>query len=219
MPQSSLGGNGARFDALFLDFDGVILESADIKTRAFTEMYRPYGDDVLAAALAHHKAHGGISRRQKIRHCHATLLGRTLTVEELDRLALHFSHLVEDAVVGAAWVPGAEALLASLRDRLPMFVVSGTPEVELRRIVARRGIADWFHEVRGSPPEKPPIIRELLADHGLAADRVLFVGDSMTDHDAAAATGLAFVGRVRAGEASFFPAGTTVISDLTQLEL
>lgn len=209
------GGGGWR--AVFLDFDGVILESADIKTKAFTELYKPYGPDVLAAAIAHHKAHGGISRRQKIRHCHATLLGKILSTAELDRLAGQFSHLVEDAVVATDWVPGAEALVTSLQGRMPVFVVSGTPEVELCRIVARRGMSHLFTEVRGSPPEKPPIIRALLSRHGLSADAAVFVGDSMTDHDAALATGLAFVGRVSDGEPSPFPDGTRVVADLTRL--
>ncbi len=204
-------------DAIFFDFDGVLAESADIKTRAFREMYKDYGDDVLAGALAHHRAHGGVSRIQKIRYCHRELLGIALGHDELASLGRRFSRLVVDAVVDSDWVEGARELLDALVGHRPLFVVSGTPEPELRDIVARRNMTDYFTGVRGSPPDKVTIIRELLADHGLTAGRVLFIGDAMTDHDAARKTGLPFIGRVAPDEASPFPPATTVVPDLRHL--
>ena len=46
--------------AIIFDFDGVIVESEEIKTRAFISMYRGYGPAVVEAAVAHHRANGGI---------------------------------------------------------------------------------------------------------------------------------------------------------------
>lgn len=204
-------------DAVFFDFDGVLAESSDIKTRAFTAMYEEHGPEIVDAAIAHHRRHGGVSRRKKIRYYHKYLLGVRLSEADVDALARRFSGLVEDAVVAADWVPGAAEFLAAHHRRLPMFVVSGTPHGELERIIERRGMGGYFTAVRGSPPSKVPIIRELLAAHGLAPERVLFVGDSMTDYDAAMATGLDFIGRVPPGEESPFPDGTALIADITTL--
>jgi phosphoglycolate phosphatase-like HAD superfamily hydrolase len=205
--------------AIFFDFDGVLAESTDIKIRAFTELYKEHGPDVLARVLAHHRTHGGVSRIQKIRHCHRKMLGISLEPEELIALGRRFSCLVVDAVVDAAWVEGARDLLDGFVGRVPLFIVSGTPEPELRDIVARRAMTGYFAAVRGSPPDKIAVIRELLAAHDLAADRVLFVGDAMTDHDAALATGLRFIGRVPPGEESPFPPATAIVPDLTALPL
>lgn len=205
--------------ALLFDFDGVLVESADIKTAAFRLLYREHGDAVVAAAVAHHMAHGGISRRQKIRHCHRTLLGIDLTPADLDALCLRFSELVEDEVVAAPMVPGAEALLDRLAGRLPLFIVSGTPHPELMRIVARRGLDPLFTGIFGSPPEKPPIIRAILAGHGIAAADAWFIGDAMTDHDAARACGLPFIGRIARDGWNPFPPGTRLIRDLADLPL
>ena len=205
--------------AVFFDFDGVLAESADIKTEAFRSLYEPYGPDVVEAVIAHHEAHAGVSRRKKIRYCHKYVLGIRLSTSELEALAHRFSQLVEDAVVASAWVPGARDVLDRLHQRVPMFVISGTPREELGRIAARRAMEDYFVEVRGSPPSKVPIIRELLEVHGLEPENVLFVGDSTTDHNAACTTGLPFVGRVAPGNGNPFPAGTTVVADLTELVL
>lgn len=212
---SSGGANGTR--AVIFDFDGVLVESADIKTAAFRELYRPHGEAVLAAALAHHRANGGISRRQKIRHVHATALGIRLDRDALDALCARFSGLVEDAVVAAPMVDGAADFVARHRGRLPLFIVSGTPHDELLRIVARRRMADGFAAIYGSPPEKPPTITRILVEHALAPADVVFIGDARTDYEAARATGLRFIGRVAAGEADPFPPGTATVADLRDL--
>ena len=133
--------------ALIFDFDGVIVESEHIKSRAFAVLYGEYGDAAAAAAVAHHEANGGISRRKKIRYLHKTLLGIELAEETLETLCRRFSMLVEDEVVGCGWVPGAREVLAEQFGRRPLFVVSGTPQDELARIVERRGLARWFAEV------------------------------------------------------------------------
>ncbi len=207
------------YDAVFFDFDGVILESTGIKGSAFRALYQEHGSNVAEAAVAHHEAHCGISRRKKIRHCHGRLLGITLSRKELDALARRFSRLVEDAVVACEWVPGIEALLERHCQRFAMFVVSRMPECELRRVVSRRGMADYFRSIRGAPPDKVPIIRALLYDYNLLPSRALFIGDSMSDCEAAHATGLHFIGRVTHGQRSPFPPGTRIVSDLTKLKL
>ena len=206
-------------EAVFLDFDGVIVESADIKTAAFRALYCEHGAAVVDRAIAHHRANGGISRRKKIRHCHRTLLGIELADDALDRLCRRFSALVEDAVVEAPLVPGAADFLTVHHRRLPLYVVSGTPEDELLRIVARRDLGRFFAGVHGSPREKPPIINGILAALALAPERTLFIGDARTDHDAAAVCGVPFIGRVAAGEPDPFPRQTRVVRDLDGLML
>ena len=89
-----------------------------------------------------------------------------------------------------------------------LFIVSGTPQEELVRIVDRRGLARHFAGVFRTPAEKPELIR---------AAACVFLGDAMTDHDAAEACGVPFIGRVAAGSPDPFPSGTNVIRDLTEL--
>jgi phosphoglycolate phosphatase-like HAD superfamily hydrolase len=209
----------AAHDAVFFDFDGVLAESSDIKTRAFHEMYKGYGPEIVERVVSHHTINGGVSRRKKIRYYHREFLGIAITEDDVADLIQQFSEIVEDAVVGADWVRGAREFLDAHVGELMMFVISGTPQAELERINARRGMAHYFVSIHGSPPEKEATIDELVVRHGLRRDRVVYVGDSYSDYRAAAATGLRFIGRVPPEGDNRFPDGTAVIPDLTRLKV
>src|SRR5262249_20973666 len=113
-------------------------------------------------------------------------------------------------------VAGASEIFEVLAGRVPMAVVSGTPVDELKSIVEQRNLGRYFAEVRGSPPGKAAIIAELVRKYGWMPNRMIMIGDSMTDYEAARATGLGFVGR-RSKENGGFPSGTVTLPDLTNL--
>lgn len=206
------------FDGIVFDFDGVILDSARLKLDAFVAFYADEGAEVRRAVADYQRVNGGVSRFVKFRHFEETMLGRPLTDERLEELSRRFSALVEDRVVGAAAIPGAVEALERHAGHIPVFVVSATPEDELRRIVERRGLARCFTEVRGSPLTKKQIVPGLLETHGLQASRTLFVGDSPHDIEAATACGLPFLGVVAPGDENPFPPGTVTVPDLTGFE-
>lgn len=182
--------------AVVFDFDGVILETGDVKTEAFVELYADHGPDVCGRVREHHLANLGISRFKKFAWIAENVLGRPLTDDESAALGRRFSDLALARVLAAPFVPGAEAALAALGGRgLPLFVASGTPADELQLIVARRGLAPAFREVHGTPRDKPAILGDVLARHDLAPEEVLFVGDGMSDYHAACAVGTAFLAR------------------------
>jgi phosphoglycolate phosphatase-like HAD superfamily hydrolase len=206
-----------RTAAVLLDFDGTLVESLAVKIEAFRKLYAPFGSEVEERAVAHYRAHTGVSRLERIRHCHRELLGAEPSDAVVKQISDRFGELVEDRVVASAWVPGAEAFLAAYCGVLPLFVVSATPQAELDRIVARRGMDRYFVDIFGSPPDKMAILHEIIATHWLAPETVVMVGDGRADHDAAAANGVRFVGRVPPGEPDPFPPATARIADLAGL--
>jgi HAD superfamily hydrolase (TIGR01549 family) len=200
--------------AAVFDFDGVVLESADIKTRAFRQLF-----DGNSAAVAYHVEHQGVSRYEKFRHITTQILGRSYTEEDERRLGERFSELVLDEVLACPFVPGAHELLQRRANELPLFVASGTPEEELRAIASARGVADCFAGIYGTPPTKAEIIGRVLDETALAPDDVMMVGDATTDLEGAQAAGVRFVGRVRPGDPDpFAGAQVPVVSDLVELD-
>ena len=172
---------------------------------------------MLDDVIAYHVAHEGISRIEKILHYHKEFLGIELSEDGLAELAATYSALVKQVVINCDSVPGAVDFLQVHSADFPMFVVSGTPEEELKDIVEGCGLSHHFTSVHGSPRHKAPIVNEHLELHGLDREKCLFIGDAMSDYGAAKDTGLAFIGRVGQGHVNPFPEGTTITKDLTQL--
>ncbi|MEE8394213.1 MAG: HAD hydrolase-like protein [Rhodospirillales bacterium] len=207
------------YQAIFLDFDGVIVESPAIKIESLMALYKGHGRRVMEKVKAHIEASEGISRLVKIRHCHKEYLGVDLTEAELDRLGRRYTELVEDRVAACPMVAGAMELFEGCYKSVALFVVSGTPQEELRRIAERRGLTRYFKDVRGSPKGKAEILRELIAGHSIDPARALFVGDAMADYNASRECSVPFIGRVAPGRAGIFPDGTPTVGDLTELKV
>lgn len=208
--------NTLRCDAVVFDFDGVLVDSVDVKTRAFTALYEPYGVEVARKVGAWHLEHGGVSRYEKFRYFHRAFLDRALPAEEEARLAERFSALVEEAVITADWVPGAHEFLDAWYGRIPLYVASGTPEEELLRIIDRRGMTRYFAGIAGAPKKKGAILRDFMQRSGTTPAHTLMVGDAMTDYNGAVEVGAPFLGVTPAG-ANPFPPGIPVLPDLTGL--
>lgn len=210
--------NNFNWQAIIFDFDGVVVESGKIKTQAFAELYRAYGDDIVAQVVRFHTQNGGMSRYRKFRHFQEHFLNKPpLTEAEEQRLDIRFSELVVEAVIAAEPVPGAIELIRQQSGRIPLFVASGTPEVELKVIVERRGLAPYFTAVRGAPALKKTIIAEILTAHGLKPESVLMIGDAMADLEGAQANNTAFLGRVFPGDPNPFPEHIEIVPDLRGL--
>ena len=206
-----------RFDALVFDFDGVLVDSIDVKTRAFEQLYAAYGPEVRARVVAYHLAHGGTSRYEKFRHFHGAFLGRALDAAEEASLGRQFSALVEDAVVRAPWMRGAREFVEAHYRRLPLFVASATPDEELKRIIERRGMAHYFADTQGAPATKGEIVAAFVSRHHLRPGHVLMIGDARADYAGAQEAGVQFLG-VAAAAPQDFPESVPLVPDLTGLE-
>lgn len=186
----------ADVDAIVFDFDGVLVQSVDIKTRAFARLFEPHGPDVVARVVAHHRAHGGVSRFEKFRHYYREFLRQPLADDALEDLARRFADLVVEEVERAPFVPGADRFLNDCCGHVPCFVVSGTPQEEMREIIRRRRMHKWFVDVFGTPASKTENVRQVLA-HGFSCDRTTLFGDADADWIAARDAGMRFVGVIR----------------------
>jgi beta-phosphoglucomutase-like phosphatase (HAD superfamily) len=183
-----------QYEAFFFDFDGVLADSVEVKTRAFAKLFKPYGPEVVAQVVDHHRRHGGMTRADKFRYYHRDFLGRELGEKEMAELCQQFSELVVDEVVAAPEISGAGDFLKKWCFGLPCFVISATPEEEIREIVRRRGMTNYFKEVLGAPASKHDNLARLLNTFRLNSSKCCLFGDAESDYKAAYACGVEFIG-------------------------
>lgn len=181
--------------AIAFDFDGVLVESVEVKTRAFARLFAGEGAETVQRIVTCHIKNGGVSRFEKFKTIYRDILNRPLTDQKFQSLCREFAEYVVEDVVAAPWVEGAEQFLSAHCERYPLFVISGTPEEELREIVRRRGMQRFFREVLGAPRTKDVLLQEALRRHQLASYDLVFVGDAETDWIAARKTGVPFIWR------------------------
>lgn len=203
-----------RFDLVVLDFDGTVCDSAGVKTEAFHALYRnEQGEEFADAFRDYHIAHAGVSRFDKIKHAEEVMLGRACSDERLAAVAERFGELVEDAVVAAPLIEGMEAFIEACSGRLPVTVASATPTDELRRIVHRRSMDDWFAAVDGSPAPKGDIVAAHVRRFGVDPANTVMIGDQFSDQRAAQQAGTHFLA-VRTDPDVSFDADVDAVDDL-----
>lgn len=201
--------------AIIFDFDGVILQSVNIKTQAFASLYSKYGDDVKKAVIAHHLEHGGVSRFEKFRIYHNNFLNYNITDYEVKQLADEFSNLVFEGVCNSDYVLGAEPFLEYVNNKYLTFICTGTPDSEIVKILKHKNLSNFFNGVYGSPNDKVSIVNNIISTNNLSLDDVFFIGDAMTDYNASVKTGIDFIG-VRNDDTEF-PFGTTEVDSLLEI--
>lgn len=200
-----------EYQAVFFDFDGVILDSVDVKTRAYTELFRPFGPEAEKAAVDYHLANGGLSRFKKFEYIFKHVLKQPVSEKELEKMGQDFSDLALKGVLESPFIPGALETLKELKEKnIPAFVVSGTPDEEIKYIVKKKGLEEYFKEVHGSPRAKAEIVLDILRRYSCNADKCLFIGDAMSDYQAAKIVGLAFFGVLSKNCETIFPPNTKI---------
>jgi phosphoglycolate phosphatase-like HAD superfamily hydrolase len=205
--------------AIILDFDGVILESVEVKTEAFRKLFSFFPEQV-DEIVQFHIDNGGMSRFDKFRYIYENILHEELTRSKFDDLSNIFSEIVFNKVIKTPFVPGAQEFLEKYYTTKPLYVVSATPENELRQIIEKRGMSHYFRKVFGAPRKKTECIIEILTLTGSPQDSVIFVGDAKNDFETAQVVGIRFIGRIKPGDENRFEGLTGIdalIPDLHEL--
>jgi len=178
--------------SIFFDFDGVLAESVNVKTEAFRKMYLHHGEEFAQRVVDYHLANGGVSRFEKVRVFNGEWLGEELTDARIEDQAELFSSLAIEGVVNSAEVAGATSFLEN-SDRYTKFIITGTPTVEIKTILERRGMQHFFKGVYGSPEKKDYWVKHIMSTENIKPETSVFVGDAMADYQAAIANDVLFI--------------------------
>ena len=189
--------------AIFFDFDGVILESVDVKGWAFRELFKDYPEH-MDEIVSFHYANGGMSRFDKFRYFYKNIFKKPLDDKEFTRLCEEFALIVCHRVLECDFVPGAIEFIQTYYQKIPLFIITGTPQNEILMIVKEKELNHYFQGIFGSPTPKEVWVKKILKDRNLRASKVVFVGDAMSDYYAAKENGLCFVARVKDTESNIF---------------
>jgi phosphoglycolate phosphatase-like HAD superfamily hydrolase len=180
---------------IIFDFDGVILDSVDIKTEAFATLYSEFGPEIVSKVVAHHKKNGGISRFEKFKYYHKKFLNYYLSEIEIEILNRLFSNLVVEKIITACEIPGVFNFINDQFDSGKTCIInSATPQDEVIKIAQKRGISEKFAAIFGSPATKFENLEKVKKQFNCSYTDMIFFGDALSDWQAASKVGVDFIG-------------------------
>ncbi len=182
-------------DLYIFDFDGVLVDSVEIKAKAFNELYSPYGSEIAEKIVFHHIQNGGMSRYDKFKYYHKEFLNLPIKPDTINFLSNKFSSIVIEKILKCDEIEGAlDCLSFCLRHGITCAVNSATPQDELNYIILEKGWKKYFKYIYGSPNSKSDNLKKIINNTKIEKNKVIFFGDSLSDFKAADENEIDFVG-------------------------
>lgn len=181
----------ADSNTIFLDFDGVVKDSVEIKATAFQTLFHESGFKICHLIKNHHLENGGMSRFEKI-PLYLHWSGVNPSDENISKYCIQFSNIVKKAVINSPWVPGIIDFLESMSEVKKIFLLTATPKEEIDEILKELRIEHFFNKVFGSPASKIDSIRFVLKKFSINPNQAIMIGDSFKDYEAAKLNNVAF---------------------------
>lgn len=209
-------GSSRGLDCIILDFDGVVIDSVDIKTEVFKEIFSRF-PEIFEDAVSYHLNNIGISRHAKFAYLLKNFLRHENIESEAEKLSCEFSEKIYRKIVNCPYINGSLEFLKKYSEIVPLYLVSTTPQNELSSIIQERGLNKFFKNIVGSAKEKSSIILNIVEGNGFQKEKVFYFGDTKYDLQAAKVSGVNFIGIVSGESGNPFPVNAFVLKDLAEV--
>ncbi len=169
------------YDIYIFDCDGVILDSNQLKIKAMKNTLEQhfYSSELIGNCVDYFRKNFGKSRFHHIEH----FLENILSVEDCDKYKLkdsmlsHFSEQCLELYSSAEITPGFILFIEQCDSK--KYVASGSAQEELRTVLKKRGLAQYFDDIFGSPTPKSEIIKYILEKE--QNNKAIMIGDAESD--------------------------------------
>jgi HAD superfamily hydrolase (TIGR01549 family) len=185
----------SEFHTLFWDFDGVILNSNAVRDSGFERVLAAYPEKEVNQLLEFHKKNGGLSRYVKFRYFFEDIRNESVTDEKIQTYANRFSEIMKVLLTDRdLLIQETVKFIKTNFQKIPMIIVSGSDQDELRYLCEKLEIKQFFKRIHGSPKPKMDWIREIVLEEQLNSKKCLLIGDSFNDYEAAHLNKMPFMG-------------------------
>lgn len=182
-----------NIELMLWDFDGVLIDSNSIREYGFVSVLSTYPKVQVDKLLDYHRKNGGLSRYVKFRYFIEECLNETADDEIIQKYANSFSIIMQDLLVDAKLlIPTTLNFVKNNYFKIPMHIVSGSDQTELRCLCDKLDISKYFISINGSPEIKSILVKNIINGCGIEPEKVLLIGDSINDYDAARINSIKF---------------------------
>lgn len=177
------------------DFDGVILDSMEVRDFGFKEIFKNFDQDHVNQLISYHRRNGGLSRYVKIRYFFEVILKSNISEQEVNTYATRFSDLMRKALTNPKnLIDNSLRFIKDNHSKYNFHIVSGSDQEELRFLCQELKLSPYFISIHGSPTTKSTLVAQLLETYGYLNNETCLIGDSINDFEAAVNNDIAFYG-------------------------
>jgi phosphoglycolate phosphatase-like HAD superfamily hydrolase len=183
-----------RFNTIIWDFDGVLMNSNQVRDSGFSLVLKDFPVDEVNKLLNFHRENGGLSRYVKFRYFFENIRNQTISEDEVNDWAARFSTIMLDNLINCDFlIRETIQFIAANQNKYSHHIASGSDQTELIKICEGTNIASYFKSIHGSPTPKKKIVSDLIQEKNYDPSETILVGDSINDYDAASVNGLHFM--------------------------
>jgi len=181
-----------RYQSVFFDCDGVILDSNQAKTNAFREVLMNYPKENVDKFIKYHQRNMGISRYGKFREFFSNINPDKDDEALIKKSIKDFSLITRMKLQECKIIPGViDTLDHLMKKNVECYVVTGGDQEEVRYVFQQRKLDIYFRGIYGSPEDKFSNLKKIISSNEIK-DPVFF-GDSKVDLEVAKKYNLDFI--------------------------
>ena len=144
--------------------------------------------------MNYHKENPTIGRYEKFEYFYHKILKKKYTDKEKSFISDRFNRIVYEKVIASPFLPGSISFLKKYSKITPIWVVSGTPKNQLKKIIRSLNIDKYFDKIFSTPPDKSTILSSILKKTNIKPRSTIFIGDMNNDLIAAQDNKIPFIG-------------------------
>ena len=184
-----------NFKTIIWDFDGVIIDSDNIRTESFKETFKDFGTDSVEKLIKYHKLNGGLSRYHKVQFFFNEILKKNITDNDYTSwIELYGKYCKERLCNKSLLIENSINFIRKNHENFSFHIASASDEKELRFICKKLNISDFFKSINGSPTTKINNVKNILNNYNYLKRNCCLIGDSINDMEAAKINDIKFFG-------------------------
>jgi len=180
-----------KLKAICLDFDGVVVDSNNIKSEAFIRLFESYEDKIKEIKIFQ-KENESLSRFVKFEHIAKNILMSEMPEKVVSEWLKKYSDLTIENVCKCNEIIGALDFINYFQKIMPVYLISATPLDDLNIIIDERGYRNLFKKIYGSPLKKQDALKEIINSERINHTEIIYIGDSQSDFVAANEVNISF---------------------------
>lgn len=171
----------------FFDFDGTVVDSAQIKLKSFEDFFSKY-EALSDSSLEFLNTNQGKPRKIKINKL------SQLISEDVDFLLKEFDDFLFEKLKGVKLVKGVDEYLMKLKSLdINIILISAAPLKEIKTILKKFKMTNIFNELNSSVSNKSELVKEIISKNNINTKYSCYFGDSKTDVKAAEDNNITYV--------------------------